>query len=936
MDEPYDSELRTLFEQAAGLPPGELTAFLAGASDAADRIRRVRALLDIDRRRPAGAEAPWCDGRNLLETVWRAPSTVPHPDSIGGFRLIRRIAEGGMGVVFEAEQTMPHRRVALKLLHPGASDCALIDRLRHEACALARVEHPAVARIYEFGTTDLGCDSLAYIAMELVSGVTLDKHARSLSIRERIALLAQIADGVHEIHLCGVVHSDLKPANILIDRRGLPRIVDFGVARLSNRAGRATSGHLVGPGAGTLSYMSPDQCGLAEREIDARSDIYTLGVIAYEVLTGRALREFHGISLGEAVDCICHDAPPRLGSADRRLRGDLEIVVTRAMAIKRTDRYQSASALADEFRRVLRHEPVLAAPASTIKRVRQLVRRHLVATTLTAALLIALVTAGIGVAYGLLASAHHRALTSQRNMNAASLSRALGRSMYASTELEQFAILQRSGDFTLSSEAVAAILGEFDEDPADFVRLAMFFAKWHKQEGNSKGADRLYKNALRVANEAFGPHAIETLAASAKVASWEYRRGHLRDAISVAGVALGPAFEGVGEPSPDRRFLDRLRATRALALLELGCREEAGVEADRLLRGWTDTCMKPYQALECYRAVDLLLALERVTEAEELLAGMQAVIDTDWRHDKLEAFVLHRQSVASRIRSETTAANALLRASIDVSRNNGNTGQLGNLVALAAGNLAAEHEYREIVLHFESLGEGKTEVCADALVRLGGSLWLRGAYEDAEKCFRRSVGVLCELGEESGARYAAAIQSLAVCLRDQGRFAEAERLLRESVGLRRQLYGSASARYADALVTLARVLELSGQPSEALALVEEGLRIRRNKLGSQHPDTAEAQMILGLILSSEGAESEAETLLRSAITISARGSQSADWRLAESETALAIAFVRFGRRAEAEALFERSLSMLAAARGENNPWVRRAQASRAEGRAERL
>jgi hypothetical protein len=278
--------------------------------------------------------------------------------------------------------------VALKIIRSGAFSERLRARFRHEIRILGQLRHPGIAQIYEAGTLSIGAEHVPFFAMELVEGPPLLRFAeeRRLSDTDRLLLIAQVCDAVHHAHQKGVIHRDLKPGNILVedspttDGSGTAapmqvKVLDFGISRLTDTQSitiRTEPGQLVG----TLPYMSPEQVTGAGEAVDIRSDVYSIGIIAFELLTDRLPYAVREAALPEAVR-IVHDAEPaRLGMMRRELRGDVETIVAKALEKNPKDRYQSAAELAADIRRFLRDEPILARPASALYQIRKFARRH--------------------------------------------------------------------------------------------------------------------------------------------------------------------------------------------------------------------------------------------------------------------------------------------------------------------------------------------------------------------------------------------------------------------------------------------------------------------------------------------------------------------------------------------------------------------------------
>jgi WD40 repeat protein/serine/threonine protein kinase len=409
-------QAKRLFLEASALPRRDRTKFLAAqcATDA-EMEAQVRRLLTADDR----------DG-DFLE---RSPMDGPGLNigaKLGPFRIVRLLGEGGMGVVYEAECDEPSRRVALKLIRQGDFSERLRSRFRHEIRVLGQLRHPGVAQIYEAGTLEHGGQRLPYFSMELVEGEPLLQCAREreLGVRERLALIAQICDAVHHAHQKGVIHRDLKPGNILVEAApttdtsgdsatALPlqvKVLDFGVARIMDTTvATATLTH-SGQMIGTLAYMSPEQVAGDPGALDTRSDVYAIGVIASELLTGRLPYKVEGASMLEAARIIREEEPSRLGAADRSLRGDIETIVARALQKDPGERYQSAAEFAADIRRHLRDEPILARPPSSLYQLRKFARRHKPLVTAATLALLAMIAATLISAWQARVAVHARDL----------------------------------------------------------------------------------------------------------------------------------------------------------------------------------------------------------------------------------------------------------------------------------------------------------------------------------------------------------------------------------------------------------------------------------------------------------------------------------------------------------------------------------------------
>ncbi len=436
----FDAKARDLFMKALDLKPEQIDEFLdAACGDDVELRSRVQTLLDAHHQAgnflsPSQSEKTLIGDAETDELGFFLQGTPPGELSsgmtIGPYKLIERIGEGGMGAVWVASQAQPiKRKVAVKLIKAGMDSAQVLARFEAERQALAMMDHPNIARVLDGGMTTQG---RPYFAMEYVKGVPLTEYCdqAKLSVKERLELFLPICHAVQHAHQKGIIHRDLKPSNILVclfDGKPVPKVIDFGLAKamhqsLTDRSHFTAHGMMVG----TPLYMSPEQAELNNLDIDTRADVYALGVILYELLTGSTPLEeaqMREAAYGEVLRLIKEVDPPkpstRLSGSEslpsvaaqrnidprhltRSITGDLDWVVMKALEKERTRRYDTANGLAEDIRRHLSDEPVSAGPPSTTYRMRKFIRRNRVGVIAASATAIALLFGVVGTTCGMM------------------------------------------------------------------------------------------------------------------------------------------------------------------------------------------------------------------------------------------------------------------------------------------------------------------------------------------------------------------------------------------------------------------------------------------------------------------------------------------------------------------------------------------------------
>jgi non-specific serine/threonine protein kinase/serine/threonine-protein kinase len=617
------ARVKELFLALCEQSPEEQSKALDQACAGDDDLRReVEAMLALD------------------ETTTRAgrrgrtePSSV-----IGSFRLLQKLGEGGMGEVWEAEQQGPvRRRVALKIVKWGMDTKEVLARFESERQALVLMSHPNIARAYEAGTS---AEGRPFFAMEYVKGLPITTYcdAQRLDTHQRLALFRQVCEGVQHAHQKGVIHRDIKPSNILVaveDGRPVPKIIDFGVAKaISQRLTERTLFTELGQWIGTPEYMSPEQAELTGLDVDTRSDVYSLGVVLYELLAGAQpfdSEELRGAGFDEMRRRIREEEPPRpstrvssLGPASqvaaerrrtdhhglvRTLRGDLDWIVMKALEKDRTRRYASPSELADDVGRYLRDEPVEASPPSAFYRLRKFTSRHRAGVGASVLVLMALLAGVIGTTVGL--------VRAQREAESARQVSRLLVSMLGDVDPGgQMGAL--SSPTAMLDRGAARIETELADQPVVRARLLHVLGEAYRNLGRYDDARRALRESLRLRQELLGPD-DRSVGDSQLSRGWlEFMTGNFEGALEYVGRSVSTYERGVGPDDP--------RVAHALALLgsvqwRIGDYSASAESFERSVGIYRSRGMEdhPDVAQPLYGKAVLLMDLEDIEGARPLL-----------------------------------------------------------------------------------------------------------------------------------------------------------------------------------------------------------------------------------------------------------------------------------------------------------------------------
>ena len=502
-----------------------------------------------------------------------------------------------MGTVYEAEQDRPRRTVALKVIKPGFASPALLRRFEVESQALGRLQHPGIAQVYEAATADSGSGPQPYFAMELIRGKSLHNYAAShhLSTRDRLALIVKVCDAVQHAHQRGIIHRDLKPGNILVDESGQPKILDFGVARVTDSDANATRQTDVGQLVGTLAYMSPEQVLADPLELDVRSDVYALGVILYELLTGQ-LPYTIGRQIHEVTRVIREEDPAPLSSISRVYRGDVETIVAKALEKEKSRRYGSAADLASDIGRHLRDEPITARPPSTSYQLQKFARRHKALVWGVAAVFVVLVA-------GIIASTWQAARATRAEQAAreeAATAKAINDFLLNDLLSQAGAATQARADSkpdpdlkvrTALDRAATRIEGKFDSQPLVAASIHNTIGNAYRELGLLTEAAQHYGRTVDLRRPVLGEEHPDTLSGANNLGQLYREQGKYAEAEQVLTRTTTIRQRVLGEEHPDTLIA---MANLGLVLHEQGKYAEAEpiltkvLESEKRLRGEDD------------------------------------------------------------------------------------------------------------------------------------------------------------------------------------------------------------------------------------------------------------------------------------------------------------------------------------------------------------
>ena len=796
------------------------------------------------------------------------------PARIGAYVVLEMIGEGGMGVVYRARQQKPDRLVALKLVRPGLLTPRMIRRFELESEALGRLQHPGIAQVYEAGATETAWGRQPYFAMELVEGTPLDEHVRGagLSTRGVLEVFLKVCDAVQHAHQKGVIHRDLKPGNIVVDRAGQPKVLDFGIARTA-----VLKGDEEGPGGasargmateqgqvlGTVPYMSPEQVGGDQDEVDTRTDVYALGVVLYELLSGRLPHDVTAKTLPEAARIIAETRARPLSSIARHVPTDLSTIVAKALEGDRARRYQSASDLAADIGRFLRDEPVTARPAGRLYLTAKFVRRNRV-------LVGAAGVAAVFLVAGVAATLWQASLAAR------------GRDLAVWNEREARAAEVRAKDEAATSTRVVEFLTGVMASANPEVSL---------------GRDLTVRELLDTAAASLGPQFADRPAVEGAVRHALAQSYHGLAKFDQAEAQYDLSIERLAGSlgATDRRTIE-VRRSRGALLADAGRLDEAEAAAranlDDLKRTFGDGDVDvPVATMELGRVMQ---EMGRMTEAEGLMrAGLEPARLAYGGTDPRYVTTLHNLATSLEGQGKFAEAEALFR----------------DAVRIREETLGPDHPH---TLYSKN--------------NLVACLSRMGRNEEAVTLIREVIeGRRRVMGEDHPSTVTARV-NLAVVLRGLGRSEEAEGLMRTALEAWTRTLGPEHPRTLLAMGNLAFILEDGGRLDEAEALYRRAIALRKKASGGKDPETWNSLNNLAMMEQGRGRLAEAEALYVELIGLAGPSVAPDNYSIALFRNNYGECLGKMGRHAEAERELLHGLPIITATFGPDHARTKKAAA----------
>jgi eukaryotic-like serine/threonine-protein kinase len=801
----------------------------------------------------------------------------PLPETIGHYKPLRIIGQGGMGVVYEAEQEEPRRRVALKVIRPDISSEELRRRFAHESLFLGRLQHPGIAQVYEAGTAQTEAGEVPFIAMELVDGVPLSawvqKHEPDR--RTRIKLMIQICDAVHHAHQRGLIHRDLKPANILMDDHGRPRVLDFGVARPTGSDLEASLMTTHGELVGTVSHMSPEQLDGDPNDLDTRSDIYALGVILYQLLADKPPLELHNRPLADALMAIREEDPPALSTVDPKLSGDLSIITAMAMEKDREQRYASANGLGLDLQRHLDDQPIAARPPGTMYLMRKFARRNRPLVIGAAGVAVALVLGFVGSTWQAVRATRAEVLAEARLDQAESVTGFL-QDMLAAIQPQEAKGKEVTVHEVLDRAAIDLDEGSLTDQPQVEAALRHTLGNTYRSLGEMDSSQRHLQKGLVLVDSLLEDNDTERLKMVLDLSTTIYLRGD-----------IGQAEKGATE------IIDLAHS-----------RSELTVEALHLL-GQVRYAEGHWETADSLQQ----LAQQIAQESAETEAGMDSSF--------LANVILTRAFLAQQ-RNDLALADSLTNMASAIYEQSGKAKHSDLIkIRLKKGDIAnsrglfqeSRKYYEEALALVKSIYSPDHPMQADVLWRLGDVCRAAGDFDAADAAFSSSLKIRQQALGPNHRDIALVLTSLGNLAAQRGQFDVAESRHRESLAMREAVFGPIHPSVVASVHDLGRVARKQQKPA-----VAESLYVHARTILDQLPESTGRLASLNayntaMSLQDQSLHAEAEVFFRKALEIERQLNDPPHLHQAQAISNVGTSLFRQGRKSEAADLFVEALQM---------------------------